>query len=342
MKMNFINNAITTNANNKGAALLVFSLFFISIFLGTAMTLSQISLKQQQGSSISINQMKLKNTSKLADYIIDRSIDDVLKNLQTNSSKPNIAFVDLSNGVVKDIDPTSLNINSQIYSTDPNTNITSLVKAPGVQGNFVINSPNKIEIKSTPQLDTIGYTFSITSTINNIVNGINNFDSSSLNVTKYITCPAPSNGQGSMRALSKSELLALGKSYQFPGVYCTCSDLNYLKIGADGSCAPNVNCTLASLPNCKSCSTTVDNVCAECISEYYLSSINTCLACPTTGIASCPATGMFTCSSGYSRTAARTRCTLCTSQVGVATCDANTGLPSTCQAGYQLVGNSCN
>lgn len=344
--MNFINNAITTNANNKGEALLFFSLFFISIFFGTAMTLIHISLKQQQGSSASINQMKLKNTSKLADYIIDRSIDSALINF--NANKLNVGFVDKSTGsavFVKNIDPASLNINSQIFSTDPNTNISSLVKAPGVQGNFVINSPNKIEIKKTPQLDTIGYTFSITSSINNIVNGINTFDSSSLNVTKYITCPAPSNGQGSMRALASSELSSLSppvSSYQFPSLYCTCSDSRFLKTGADGSCSPNVSCTLASLPNCKSCSTTVSNTCAVCNSGYYLSSINTCLACPTTGVASCLNNSMFTCSSGYYRTVNSTSCSLCTSQVGVAACDANTGIPITCQAGYQLVGNSCN
>ena len=346
MKMNFINNAITTNANNKGSIWLVFSLFFLAILFGISMTLSDVSLKEQKVFLGSVNQIKLKNQSKLADYIIDRSIDLILSDLD-NSGKPNVGFVDISTGgnIVKSIDPTSLDINSKIFSTDTSTNITSLLKEPGLQGNFVINSPNKIDIRGS----TIYYTFSITSSINNIVNGINTFDSSSLNVTKSISCPPPSNGQGSMRALAKSELgsmPAFTKSellaYQFPGLYCTCSDPNYPKTGGDGSCASNVSCSLGSLPNCKSCSTTVANICGGCNAGYYLSSSNTCLACPTTGVASCPTTGMFTCSSGYYRTATSTSCSLCTSQVGVATCDPNTGLPITCQAGYQLVGGSCN
>ena len=319
MKMNFINNAITTNANNKGVIWLVFSLFFISIFLGTSITLSQISLKQQRAFLASSNQMKLKNQSKLADYIIDRSIDDVLKNLAINSSTPNIAFVDRSTGsnIVKK-NPTylSINTNNQIYSTDPNTGISSLVKAPGVQGNFVINSPNKTNITG----NTISYTFSITSTVNNIINGVNNFESSSITVTKSISCPAPINGQGSMRALTSSELSSLSPSASsFPSVYCTCADQLYLKTGADGSCSTNVSCILASIPNCQTCSTTVANTCGDCNSGYYLSSTNNCLLCTSKiGVATCdPSNGLATSSKACIISGNATSCGLLSSSDGI-------------------------
>lgn len=235
MKINFINNFIANK--NKGIYLFI-SLILILILFGLCVVLIKISLTQKNIFFSSSKTVKLSNNSNNANRIIDYKINKILLEDLKNTPRSNIIFIDTSNPteIVKYPVTIDNNIYKQIYLTDPTTKTMSLIDAPDLKGTFSIITS---KVYTSSKLSTVNYDLKIRSTICNTVNGNKICGTEDLFTTKNISCPPPTNRQGTMKALLKKEFPNIIPIDKFPIIYCTCSDPTYSKTKSDGSCETN-------------------------------------------------------------------------------------------------------
>lgn len=287
MESNFKYNNVKNYTNNKGLYLVI-SLIIITILIGLSTLLIKFAVSGHNIFVVSKNQLVLSNQSKNATYTIRTNINDFLQELKNNTLQPNIAFVNITptnTTIEKPINYNNLpNINDTLFTKDNNANKYIKIKSNNTNGLFFINTIKKYTSSTS---NDIFYDLKISATICNTANGKDSCDTNNLFVTKQISCPTPANSNGTMRAVQPNEL-PNDTIYEFPSVYCTCSDPYFSHTNNKGECTHYTPCsagTYRTNTGCQPCTSQLgvanckeDGTPTECIAGYGFYN-NTCTVC---------------------------------------------------------------